>query len=169
MWLHPLLGLDSLLHESLSLHLGQNSKHYLVAPGGERTQLEHKGKHLYLIACPSKLRSSNCILSSLSRVIGFLPSDKKLNHQEVALSSSSSSTDLVEDLTDQEASQDSWNLHCHPVLKEASEDDSEPSFDLVPGREEVADAGESLKVKAFVQSIFGSPDNLPNKKESFTT
>ena len=137
----PLLGLDSMLHESLSLHVGQNSKHYLVSPGGERTQLEHKGKHLYLIACPSKLGSSNCILSSLSRVIGFLPSDRKLENQKVALSSSSSSSDLVEDLTEQEASQDSWNLHCHPVFEEASEDDSEPSFDLVPGREEVADAG----------------------------
>ena len=60
----------------------------------------------------------------------------------MALSLSSSSTDLVEDLAPQEASQnDSWNLHCHPVFEEASEDDSEPSFDLVPGRKEVADAG----------------------------
>ena len=101
--------LDSMLHESLSLHVGQNSKHYLVAPGGERTQLEHKGKHLYLIACPSKLGSSNCIMSSLSKVIGFLPSDKTLDNQNVALSSSSSSTDLVEDLTEQEvSSQDIW-------------------------------------------------------------
>ena len=105
----PLLGLDSMLHESLSLHVGQNSKHYLVAPGGERTQLEHKGKHLYLIACPSKLGSSNCIMSSLSKVVGFLPSDKQLDNQKVALSSSSSSPDLVEDLSEQEASQDSWN------------------------------------------------------------
>ena len=93
----PLLGLDSMLHESLSLLVGQNSKYYLVAPGGERTQLEHKGKHLYLIACPSKLGSPNCILSNLSKVIGFLPSDKKLDNQKVALSSSSPSPDLVED------------------------------------------------------------------------
>ena len=71
----PLLGLDSLLHESLSLHLGQDSKHFLVAPGGERTKLEHKGKHLYLIACPSQLGSSNLVCSSLSHVSGFLPSD----------------------------------------------------------------------------------------------
>ena len=87
----PLLGLDSMLHESLSLLVGQNSKHYLVAPGGERTQLEHKGKHLYLIACPSKLGSSNLIMSSLSKVVGFLPSDKQLDNQKVALSPSSSS------------------------------------------------------------------------------
>ena len=65
----PLLGLDTMLHESLSLHLGQNSKHFLVASGGARTQLEHKGKHLYLIACPSKLGSSNLIMSSLSNVV----------------------------------------------------------------------------------------------------
>ena len=137
----PLLGLDAMLQESLSLHLGHDSKHFLVASGGERTQLQHKGKHLYLIACPSKLGSSNLFACSLSNVVGFLPSDMQLDHDD-ALSLSSSSTDLVEDLAPQEASQnDSWNLHCHPVFEEASEDDSEPSFDLVPGRQEVADAG----------------------------
>ena len=150
----PLLGLDSLLQESLSLHVGQNSKHYLVSPGGARTQLEHMGKHLYLIACPSKLGSSNCILSSLPRVIGFLPADMKLENQKVALSSSSSGSDLVEDLTEQEASKDGWNLQCHPVLEEASEEEAEPSFDLVPGREEVADAGgEPSAAKAIFQTI----------------
>ena len=35
----PLLGLDSMLHESLSLHLGQNSKHYLVSPGEKEPSL----------------------------------------------------------------------------------------------------------------------------------
>ena len=109
----PLLGLDSMLHESLSLHLGQNSKHFLVAPRGERTQLEHKGKHLYLIACPSKLGSSNLNMSSLSKVVGFLPSDEQLDSENLALSSSSSSTDLVEDLAQQEASsKDTWYSHC---------------------------------------------------------
>ena len=53
----------------------------------------------------------------------------------LALSSSSSSTDLVEDLAQPEASsKDTWYSHCHPVFEEASEDDSEPSFDLVLGR-----------------------------------
>ena len=137
----PLLGLDALLHESLSLHLGHDSGHFLVASGGERTQLQHKGKHLYLIACPSKPGSSHHLTCSLSNVVGFLPSDMQLDHDD-ALSLSSSSTDLVGDLVPPEASlEDSWNLHCHPVFDEASEDDSEPSFDLVPGREEVADAG----------------------------
>ena len=161
----PLLGLDSMLHESLSLHVGQNSKHYLVAPGGERTQLEHKGKHLYLIACPSKLGSSNCIMSSLSKVVGFLPSDKQLDNQKVALSSSSSSTDLVEDLTEQEASsKDTWYSHCHPVFEEASEDDSEPSFDLVPGRQEVADAGGEPQSESFHPKYLRQP-RQPSKQE----
>ena len=157
----PLLGLDSLLQESLSLHVGQNSKHYLVSPGGARTQLEHMGKHLYLIACPSQLGSSKCILSSLSRVIGFLPSDRKL----VALSSSSSSPDLVEEVAQQEASKDSWNLHCHPVLEEASEAESEPSFDLVPGREEIADAGGEPQSTSFHPKCLRQPKQ-PSKQEA---
>ena len=78
----PLLGLDAMLHESLSLHLGHDSKHFLVASGGERTQLEHKGKHLYLIACPSKLGSSNLFACNLSNVVGFLPSDMQLDHDD---------------------------------------------------------------------------------------
>ena len=160
----PLLGLDSLLQESLSLHVGQNSKHYLVSPGGARTQLEHMGKHLYLIACPSQLGSSNCILSSLSRVIGFLPSDRKLENQKVALSSSSSSPDLVEELAQPEASKDSWNLQCHPVLEEASEEESEPSFDLVPGREEVADAGGEPQSTSFHPKYLRQPKQ-PSKQE----
>ena len=160
----PLLGLDSLLHESLSLHLGQDSKHFLVAPGGERTKLEHKGKHLYLIACPSKLGSSNLVLSSLSHVSGFLPSDMQLDHDD-ALSSSSSSTDLVEDLAQPEASsKDTWYSHCHPVFEEASEDDSEPSFDLVPGRKEVADAGGEPQSESFHPKYLRQP-RQPSKQE----
>ena len=141
-----------------------NSKHFLVAPGGARTQLEHKGKHLYLIACPSKLGSSNLIMSSLSNVVGFLPSDMQLDHDD-ALSSSSSSTDLVEDLTQQEASsKDTWYSHCHPVFEEASEDDSEPSFDLVPGRKEVADAGGEPQSESFNPKYLRQP-RQPSKQE----
>ena len=160
----PLLGLDAMLHESLSLHLGHDSKHFLVASGGERTQLEHKGKHLYLIACPSKLGSSNLIMSSLSNVVGFLPSDMQLDHDD-ALSLSSSSTDLVEDLAPQEASsKDTWYSHCHPVFEEASEDDSEPSFDLVPGRKEVADAGGEPQSESFNPKYLRQP-RQPSKQE----
>ena len=160
----PLLGLDAMLQESLSLHLGHDSKHFLVASGGERTQLQHKGKHLYLIACPSKLGSSNLFACSLSNVVGFLPSDMQLDHDD-ALSLSSSSTDLVEDRALQEASlEDGWNLHCHPVFEEASEDDSEPSFDLVPGRHEVADAGGEPHSESFRPTYLRQPKQ-PSKQE----
>ena len=39
----PLLGLDTILKDSLSLHVGQNFEHFLVNPVGERTKLEHMG------------------------------------------------------------------------------------------------------------------------------
>ena len=125
----PLLGLDAMLRESLSLHLGHDSKHFLVASGGERTQLEHKGKHLYLIACPSKLGSSNLVMSSLSNVVGFLPSDMQLDH------------DVIQN----------------------------QALILCLEGKRLQMQGESLKVRALTQSIFGNRDNLPNKKESFTT
>ena len=158
----PLLGLDSLLHERLSLHLG-DSKHYLVAPGGAKTKLEHKGKHLYLIACPSQLGSSNLVCSSLSHVSGFLPSDMQLDHDD-ALSSSASSFDHDDDLVQQEAFEDTWYSHCHPVFEEASEAESEPSFDLVPGRTEVADAGGELQSESFKPKYLRQPKQ-PSKQE----
>ena len=104
-------------------------------------------------------------MSSLSEVVGFLPSDKQLDNEKLALSSSSSSTDLVEDLTQQEASsKDTWYSHCHPVFEEASEDDSEPSFDLVPGRKEVADAGGEPQSESFHPKYLRQP-RQPSKQE----
>ena len=163
----PLLGLDSLLHERLSLHLG-DSKHFLVAPGGAKTKLEHKGKHLYLIACPSQLGSSNLVCSSLSHVSGFLPSDMQLDHDD-ALSSSASSFDHDDNFVQQEAFEDTWYSHCHPVFEEASEAESEPSFDLVPGRKEVADAGGDPQSESFKPRYLRQPKQ-PSKqeRESFT-
>ena len=106
-------------------------------------------------------------MSSLSNVVGFLPSDMQLDHDD-ALSSSSSSTDLVEvleDLTQQEASsKDTWYSHCHPIFEEASEDDSEPSFDLVPGRQEVADAGGEPQSESFNPKYLRQP-RQPSKRE----
>ena len=67
----PLLGLDAILKDSLSLHVGQNLEHLLVNPVGGRTKLEHMGKHLYLIACPFQHGSSSFFLGNLSQVIGF--------------------------------------------------------------------------------------------------
>ena len=160
----PLLGLDSLLKESLSLHVGQNSKHYLVSPGGARTKLRHMGKHLYLIACPSQLGSSTCTVSSMSQVIGFLPADSELEDQKVAVSPSSPCPDLAEESTQQEASKNSLDLQCHPVLEEASEEEDEPSFDLVPGREEVADAGGEPQSTSFHPKYLRQPKQ-PAKQE----
>ena len=103
-------------------------------------------------------------MGSLSNVVGFLPSDMQLDHDD-ALSLSSSSTDLVEDLAPQEASlKDTWYSHCHPVFEEASEDDSEPSFDLVPGRKEVADAGGEPQSESFNPKYLRQPKQ-PSKQE----
>ena len=55
-------------------------------------------------------------------------------------------------------------LHCHPVLEEASEDDSEPSFDLVPGREQVADAGGEPQSESFHPKYLRQP-RQPSKQE----
>ena len=146
------------------------TEHFLVNPVGERTKLEHMGKRLYLIACPSQHGLSNVFLGSLSQVIGFLPADRELQTQKSASRSSSSSPDLEEEPTKGQVEQDSVNLQCHPVLQETSDEDGDPSVDLAPGKEEVADTwGESLTQQAFIPSIFGSQSNHQSKKGSFTT
>ena len=160
----PLLGLDTILKDSLSLHVGQNFEHFLVNPVGERTKLEHMGKHLYLIACPSQHGLSNFFLGSLSQVIGFLPADKELQTQKSASRSSSSSPDLDEEPTKQQVEQDSLNLQCHPVLQETSDEDGDPSFDLVPGKEEVADTGGEPHATSFHPKYLRQPKQ-PSKQE----
>ena len=107
----PLLGLDSMIKDSLSLHVEHDLQHFLVNPAGDGAQLEHMGRHLYLIACPSQHGLSQCFIGSLSQVIGFLPEDKELHEQELA-SSSSSSIDLDEDPSKQQVEQDSLNFQC---------------------------------------------------------
>ena len=72
----PLLGLDSMIKANLSLHIEHDLQHFLVNPAKDRTQLEHMGRHLYLIACPSQHGLSQCFIGSLSHVIGILPEDK---------------------------------------------------------------------------------------------
>ena len=90
-----------------------------------KTQLEHLGRHLYLIACPSQQGLSQCFIGSLSQVIGFQPADKELHEQRLA-DQSSSSSDLVEDISKPQDEQDSLP----PVLQEASDnDDSLPICD----------------------------------------
>ena len=92
----PILGLDTLLEHNLSLNFGHDDSTFLVNTAGKRTQLQQKGEHLYLVACPFQHGLSTCSRGSLPEVIGFLPEDKELHDQELALQSSSS-TDLVED------------------------------------------------------------------------
>ena len=106
----PLLGLDTMIKNSLSLHVKHKQKHYLVNPAGDTTQLEYMGRHLYLIACPSQHGLSHCFTGSLSPVLGFLPPDKEL-HEQMLASRSSSSNDLDEDPNSSQVEQDS--LTCH--------------------------------------------------------
>ena len=123
------------------------------------------GKHLYLIACPSQHGLSNFFLGNLSQVIGFLPAGKELQTQKSASRSSSSSPDLDEEPTKQQVEQDSLNLQCHPVLQETSDEDGDPSFDLVPGKEEVADTGGEPHASFHPKYLRQSK----HKKGSFTT
>ena len=100
----PLLGLDRMIKDSLSLHVEHDLQHVLVNTAGDRTQLVYMGRHLYLIACPSQLGSSPCFPGSLSHVSGFLPADKEFREQELA-SRSASSNDLDEDTSKHQARQ----------------------------------------------------------------
>ena len=49
---HALLGMDIFTQQQLSLQRGSNNDHYLVNLAGEKTQLQQRGHHLYLEACP---------------------------------------------------------------------------------------------------------------------
>ena len=144
----PLLGLDSMIKDSLSLHVEHDLQHFLVNPAGDRTQLEHMGRHLYLIACPSQHGLSQCFPGSLSQVIGFLPEDKELHEQELA-SRSSSSIDLDEDTSKQQVEQDSLTFQRQQVLRAAFDEKDDPVFDLMPSKEEVAASGGELQAHSF--------------------
>ena len=144
----PLLGLDSMIQDSLSLRVEHDLQHFLVNTAGDRTQLEHMGRHLYLIACPSQHGLSQCFPGSLSQVIGFLLADKELHEQELA-SRSSSSIDLDEDTSKQQVEQDSLTFQRQQVLRAAFDEKDDPIFDLMPSKEEVADSGGELQAHSF--------------------
>ena len=91
----PLLGMDMVFQHNLSL-IFERGQSFLVNKAGKRTQLQQKGEQLYIVACPCQHGLSTSFCGSLSDVVGFLPEDKELHEQKVALQSSSS-TDLVED------------------------------------------------------------------------
>ena len=144
----PLLGLDIKIKDRLSLQVEHDAQHVLVNPAGDRTQLEHMGRHLYMIACPSQHGLSQCFIGNLSQGIGFLREDKEL-HEKMLASRSSSSIDLDEDTSEQQVEQDSLNLQCQHVLQEAFDDNDDLRFDLVPCKEEVADSGGELHAPSF--------------------
>ena len=144
----PLLGSDSMIKDSLSLHVERDLQHFLVNTAGDRTQLEHMGRHLYLIACPSQHGLSQCFPGSLSHAIGFLPADKELHEQELA-SRSSSSIVLDEDTSKPQVEQDSLIFQRQQVLQTAFDEKDDPIFDLTPSKEEVADLGGELQAHSF--------------------
>ena len=72
----PLLGVSSLIHAKLSLHIG-NLGHHLVNTTGEKIQLEQKGQQIYLVACLIELGLTHCMIGNLLDS-SFLPEDKSL-------------------------------------------------------------------------------------------
>ena len=144
----PFLGLDSMIKDRLSLHVDQGRQYFLVNHAGDKTQLEHMGRHLYLIACPSQHGLSQRVSGSLSHVTGFLPADKELYEQQLA-SRPSSSIGLDEDTSEQQVQQDSLNFQCQLVLQEAFDATADLPLDHVPSKEEVADSGGELQADRF--------------------
>ena len=61
----PLLGLSSLLREKLSLHLDSNLGHHLGNTAREKIQLEPRGQQIYLVACPTELGLTPCMICNL--------------------------------------------------------------------------------------------------------
>ena len=150
--LTPLLGLDTMIQNSLSLSIGHGSCHFLVNTAGERTQLEHMGKHLYMIACPSQHGLSHCFKGSLSQLIGFPPSDKELHEPSLA-SNSSSSPDLDEDRSQHPRNTDSLDFPCQAVRPAALAAHDVSSFELQSGMEVVADTGGKLPAQSFYPQL----------------
>ena len=87
---HALIGMDIFMAEQLSMVIGSLNEHYLVNKAGAQTQLQQRGHHLYIEACPCELGLSTCMRSSLPEEIGSLLDDK-VRAQEGAVSSSGGS------------------------------------------------------------------------------
>ena len=81
---HALLGMDIFMQEQLSLQRGSNNDHYLVNLAGEKTQLQQRGHHLYLEACPCEFGLITCMRSSLPEENGSLLDDKDSDQQVAA-------------------------------------------------------------------------------------
>ena len=84
---HALLGMDIFMAQQLSMIRTSFNEHYLVSKAGSKTQLQQRGHHLYIEACPCELGLSTCMRSSLPEENGSLLDDK-VRAQEGAVPSS---------------------------------------------------------------------------------
>ena len=141
----PLLGLEIMIQHSLSLTVEHDFQHYLVNPAGDKTKLEHIGRHLDMIACPSQQGLSPCVWGSLSHVFGFLPADKDLHEQRLT-----SSLAIDEDTNQSYGEQDSLSLLCQYV---SLHDSHAFSPELVHSTEQAADSGGEPKVSFPPKSL----------------
>ena len=148
----PLLGMDMIFQHNLSL-IFEHGQSFLVNKAGKRTQLQPKGEHLYLVACPFQHGLSTCSRGSLPEPIGFLPEDKELHEQTVALQSSSS-TDLVEDRSFPEP------LHVH---------DKSSFVCLLCEEKAVVSGGELSHLIVSIPCINSSHNSFPAKSNRFTS
>ena len=76
----PLLGLSSLLRRNLSLHLDSNLGHHLGNTAGEKIQLEQRGQQIYLVASPTELGLTHCMIGNLLDN-SLSPEAKNLGHE----------------------------------------------------------------------------------------
>ena len=87
-----LIGMDILMANQLSLIRNSFNEYHLVNIAGAKTQLQPRGQHLYIEACPEELGLSNCRGSSLPEEVGSLLDDK-VGTQEGAVQSSGGACD----------------------------------------------------------------------------
>ena len=79
---HALIGMDILMANQLSMIRTSFNEYYLVNIAGAKTQLQPKGHHLYLEACPQELGLSNCRGRSFPEENGSLLDDKVGTQEE---------------------------------------------------------------------------------------
>ena len=73
---HALLGMDIFMQQGLSLQTSSHNEHWLVNNLGERTQLQQRGHHLFLEACPCDSGLISYMRSSFQEENGSLLDDK---------------------------------------------------------------------------------------------
>ena len=71
----PLLGLQSLLQNNLSLQLDSSLGHKLVNTEGEKIPLQHLGHQIFLAACPMELELTSSMIGILQND-SLMPEDK---------------------------------------------------------------------------------------------